>query len=276
MNISDGIKLAAATAALAGGKAILTVYESDDFGIVSKADDSPLTRADREANDIIVKMLAQASELPIITEEIKASDYADRKGWQQLWMVDPLDGTKEFINRNGDFTVNIALIADGIPVFGVVYVPVSDELYLGGGQSAVKIIDASHKLTQTGTWSQFWSEGEALDAKVNRFNHDRPYRIAASKSHCNEETVAFIERMKDKFGNVELLSRGSSLKLCMVAEGRVDIYPRLGPTMEWDTAAAHAVATAAGCKVVAFDGGEALKYNKESLYNPFFIVSPQE
>jgi 3'(2'), 5'-bisphosphate nucleotidase len=276
MSISNTVKIAAVNAALAGGRAILDVYESDDFGIVHKADDSPLTRADCAANEIIVAALSQVSELPIITEEIIASEYSTRKDWQQLWMVDPLDGTKEFIKRNGDFTVNIALISDAVPVFGVVYVPVSDELYLGDGSKAVKISAASQKMPGISDWTQIMAMGKTLDARINCYQSDRAYRIAASKSHCNEDTVAFIEQMKAKFGEIELLSRGSSLKLCMVAEGKVDIYPRLGPTMEWDTAAAHAVATAAGCKVIAFEGGKALKYNKESLYNPFFIVSPQE
>jgi|GEM_PF-137386 len=241
------------------GQAILEVYGTDDFQIESKDDDSPLTAADRNANAVIVAALEKHfPEIPIISEEIKALDYADRKDWDLFWMVDPLDGTKEFIKRNGEFTVNIALCQGQAPIAGVVHRPVDDTTYYATpGQAAFKTIGsgAPQPLTPTAHYSE-------VDDVI----------VVASRSHMSDAVTEFVEKLRAEGKNVEFLSAGSSLKLCLVAEGAATVYPRLGPTMEWDTAAAHAVAFAAGKKVLNAETMEPLIYNKEDLLNPWFFV----
>lgn len=259
--------------AVDAGKAIMEIYESDDSNIEAKGDGSPLTRADKAAHNIIVAGLEKYfPEIPILSEEGKDVPYETRKNWNQFFLVDPLDGTKEFIKRNGEFTVNIALIENGSPIGGVVYAPVLGSYY-------VAEIDA------TGNWqlttgtnaleSDFLSSKPKVlsntEAKENQ-KLETIYKIVASRSHNNELTEAFIEEKRKIHGNVELVPMGSSLKICLVAEGRAHVYPRLGPTMEWDTAAAHAIALAAGCTVLEYETNQPLMYNKENLLNPFFVV----
>lgn len=241
------------TVAKEAGAAIMRIYESD-IDVTLKGDGSPLTQADRAANEIIVAALQTAHpEIPILSEETKAADYAERKEWQRLWIVDPLDGTKEFIKKNGEFTVNIALVENGTPVMGVVYAPALKTTYYSGGAKA-------YKEDEQGT--------HALPIAAA----NRPYRIVASRSHNTPETEALIEAKRREYANLELTSIGSSLKLCLVAEGAADLYPRLAPTMEWDTAAAHAVALSAGKSVTTHETGEPLRYNKADLLNPWFVV----
>ena len=216
-------------AALDAGKRIMDIYDdpASDFGIERKADNSPLTKADKAAHSLIAAALS-ATPFPVLSEEGRDIPYAERSAWETLWIVDPLDGTKEFIKRNGEFTVNIALVDKGVPVLGVIYVPVRKELYFAA--------------QSVGAYKQ------------------------------TEETTAFIEGLRKQGKPVTLISSGSSLKICLVAEGSADIYPRFAPTMEWDTAAGHAIARAAGCDVYHVDQKTPLRYNKEDLHNPWFVV----
>jgi 3'(2'), 5'-bisphosphate nucleotidase len=234
------------------GKAIMQIYEQD-FEVEYKKDSSPLTLADKKANDIIEDGLNQLPvNLPTLSEEGKEIPYKDRKHWEYFWLVDPLDGTKEFVKKNGEFTVNIALIHKGTPVLGVVYAPALDVCYWAKkGEGAFR-------------------DGTKLPLKTEKERDT--YKIVASRSHMSDETQAFInaiETNKEK----ELISIGSSLKICLVAEGEADIYPRLGPTMEWDTAAAHAVINESNGSIVKSGMNEQINYNsKQSLVNSFFFV----
>jgi 3'(2'), 5'-bisphosphate nucleotidase len=256
----------AVRAALAAGRTILDVYAGADFGVEIKSDRSPLTIADRRAHRVIGEGLA-ASGLPVLSEEGRDISYEERRGWTSFWMVDPLDGTKEFIKRNGEFTVNIALIRSGAPVLGVVYAPVLDILYAGReGLGAFKTERAGQNEDSFGDGLT----GSGVKLPVAR--KPGPFRIVASRSHMTAETLTFVEAEKAARGEVELVSIGSSLKLCLVAEGTADVYPRFGPTMEWDTAAGDAVARAAGCVVRRAEGPDPLLYNKEDLHNPWFVV----
>ncbi len=235
------------------GKAILNIYHDADFSQVVdfKSDSSPLTLADKEAHKVIFKELNDAyPEIPIISEEGREIPYQEREQYQKFWLVDPLDGTKEFIKRNGEFTVNIALIEDGLPVLGVVHVPVKDTTYFGEkGQGA------------------FMTEQGATPRQI-QVNNSGTERIAVrSKSHPSPEEEVVLE----EYQVVESISRGSSLKFCMVAEGKADIYYRHGPTMEWDTAAGQAVVEAAGGKVLIGTGPKRFTYNKPSLLNGSFL-----
>ncbi len=234
------------------GDAILEVYREADHGVVIKSDDSPLTRADLASHRIIAAALDELTpEIPLLSEEGAGCDYDERRRWRRFWLVDPLDGTKEFIRRNGEFTVNIALITGGEPVLGIVHVPVRERTFSGAAGLGARRHDGDGQgqtIRAAGTGG-----GELL--------------VAASRSHPGPHLAAFLERLPEH----RLISMGSSLKLCMVGEGRADLYPRLGPTMEWDTAAAHAVVTAAGGRVLDFDG-RPLRYNKQDLHNPYFIV----
>ena len=253
-------------AAVEAGKAILDVYGKDDFEIESKSDQSPLTLADRKAHEIIVSAL-QETEIPILSEEGQSIPYMNRSWWEQFWLVDPLDGTKEFIKRNGEFTVNIALVKEGKSVFGVVFAPVINQLYIGDPvRGAFLCTDPRHYQQPLDYLLQF---SEKLPLK----HPDKHiFRVVASRSHFNEETRTFIQGMDTGGRKVSLVNRGSSLKICMVATGEADVYPRLGPTMEWDTAAAHAVVKATGRNIYLAENGLEMEYNKENLLNPYFVV----
>jgi len=261
----DAMVNMAIDAALEAGKAILDIYHNGDFGVEMKSDNSPLTLADKAAHEVIVRIL-KPSGLPVLSEEGRSIPYAERSRWNRFWMVDPLDGTKEFISRNGEFTVNIALIEDGVPVMGVVYVPVLDELYVGAGGNGAFLLQQASIQASTGEHNR-----QILPKKYVRSPGD-PYRVVGSRSHLNEETLAFVEELRREHPAIEMVQRGSSLKICMVASGDADCYPRFGPTMEWDTAAGHAVVRAAGKRVVEAGSEEELRYNKSDLLNPFFIV----
>lgn len=263
-NIDNAIK-----AAIDAGKAIINIYENESFDVEMKSDNSPLTKADKKAHEIIMSYLDK-TDIPVLSEEGKHMDYSERKGWSKFWLVDPLDGTKEFINRNGEFTVNIALIEDQKPIAGVIYVPVSKEIYLG-------IVDES-------AWKMKTEDSE-IDTKFVKNNAKKisaekyskgKFIVVGSRSHMNEATKAFISELEKNHGETEIMSRGSSLKLCMVAEGKAHAYPRFAPTMEWDTGAGHAVAKASGAVVINKETGNELIYNKEDLLNPWFLVKPVE
>lgn len=238
-------------AARDAGIKILEVYNSEDFGVEEKGDHSPLTKADQLAHETIVEKLKE-TELPILSEEGTKIPYEERKEWEYFWMVDPLDGTKEFIKKNGEFTVNIALIHNQKPILGVVYAPVLDKLYFGGeGIGAFK--------------------SENMDPQVELKiieNENGAKRIVASRSHLNEETKKYIEQYTD----AETVSMGSSLKFMLIADSEADIYPRFAPTMEWDTAAANAVLRGLNIEVINMDDNMPLRYNKENLLNPNFLV----
>ncbi|MBW3566340.1 MAG: 3'(2'),5'-bisphosphate nucleotidase CysQ [Proteobacteria bacterium] len=235
------------------GQRILAVYNTD-FDVTTKGDNSPLTQADLAANREIVAGLRELTpDLPILSEESAEIPWGERRHWQRYWLVDPLDGTKEFIKKNGEFTVNIALIENGKPIIGVVHVPVVGTTYLGAAGAGAMMQK---------------SNGDTRMISVQP-SATQPPRVVASRSHRGPEVDAYLENL----GEHVVISMGSSLKLCLVAQGKADVYPRLGPTSEWDTAAAHAVVNAAGGKVVEAATGEPLVYNsKETLLNPHFIV----
>lgn len=237
-------------ASLLAGDKILEIYNSDDFAVELKGDNSPLTKADKVAHEVIMSFL-EPTGIPVLSEEGRDIPYAERKDWEYLWVVDPLDGTKEFIKRNGEFTVNIALVRGGDPILGVVYAPVLDKLY-----AAAEGIDST--LTVAGNTS-------ALEPRAALDLTKPGLKVVASRSHLNDDTQAFL----DELISPEIVSMGSSLKFMVMAEGEADVYPRFAPTMEWDTAAAHAVLRVLGGKVVRQDG-ESLQYNKENLLNPYF------
>jgi len=256
----------AVQAAVKAGKAILEVYESDDFGVESKSDNSPLTLADKKAHEIIVEALKD-TEFPIMSGEGREIPYMNRSWWSSFWLVDLLDGTKEFIRRNGEFTVNIALVVDGKATFGVVYAPVLNTLYVGlQGRGAYMCKNEKNFSQHFDYLIQFADSLPAAKAD------EKLFRVVASRSHYNQETQDYVNAIDTGGKEVSLVNSGSSLKLCMVAAGDAEIYPRLGPTMEWDTAAAHAVVKASGKNVYRVDTGEELEYNKENLLNPFFVV----
>jgi len=248
-------------AAIKGGKAILEVYATD-FSVEIKGDDSPLTIADQKCNEIINSYLVN-TPFPIISEENKQIDYEDRKNWSSCWIVDPLDGTKEFIKRNGEFTVNIALVTNGVPKLGVIYVPVSKTLYFTAEDSNTSyrlVIDDEEFSTDA-----ILENAEQLIPAIT----GSPVRVVGSRSHLNDDTKAYINTIN---AEVEIVSKGSSLKFCLVAEGNADVYPRFAPTMEWDTAAGDAICRAVGVQVIDQSTQESLRYNKENLLNPYFLV----
>jgi len=255
-------------AAVNAGEEILKVY-NEDFVIEYKSDESPLTKADKNAHIVIVDGL-QASGLPVLSEEGRLIPYEDRSKWELFWLVDPLDGTKEFIKKNGEFTVNIALIEGGTPIIGVVYVPVTRILYYASsGIGSYKIqLEDGFSLAGIDTIIE-------RSIALNKCEYPHIYTIVASRSHSTKETEDFVNKKEADVGSINLISAGSSIKLCLVAERKAHIYPRLAPTMEWDTAAGHAIAAYADCSVYDYITGSELKYNKENMLNPWFVVAAQ-
>ncbi len=251
------------TASLQAGKEILKVYETN-FTVEYKSDESPLTLADKNAHEVIMSFLRKTG-IPVLSEEGRDIPYEERKRWSKLWIVDPLDGTKEFVKRNDEFTVNIALVENQTPVTGVVYAPVLDVLYVGDKErGAYKIEQASQKKNLL---------NELNDKNKLPFDNNKGYfGVVASRSHPNRETEEFIEKLKKEHSHIKIVSKGSSLKICLVAEGSADIYPRFAPTMEWDTAAGDAVVRASGGTVINTKTNNPLVYNKKNLLNPWFVV----
>lgn len=262
-NLKD-LLLLAINASSKAGEEILKVYDSD-FAVEHKDDRSPLTLADKNAHHCICKLLQEA-ELPVLSEEGIHIEYSERSGWEYFWMVDPLDGTKEFIKRNGEFTVNIALIHQQRPILGVIYVPVTKVLYFAAeGIGSYKFeITGDIENTIEGILSQSF--------RLPIANPHKKFVVVASRSHLSEETEMFIDGLKRTHKEVEFISSGSSVKLCLVAEGAADVYPRFAPTMEWDIAAGQAICELAGKSVIDYNTNRRLLYNKESLLNSWFIV----
>ena len=266
----------------AAARVILDVYQSPDFEVSIKGDQSPLTRADRHSHEIIVDGLA-SSGLPVLSEEGGIPPYAERREWERYWLVDPLDGTKEFLRRNGEFTVNLALVEGSAPLLGVVCAPAAGWIYWGRTDGGPAFRARFHPEAQA---AALWSSGVPLAASPAARDASLSVRVIASRSHSGPDTESFIGEIERMRGPAERVSCGSSLKICRVAEGGADLYPRLAPTMEWDTAAAQAVLEAAGGRLVMYDAtrsaleylnaGSApfqrLTYNKENLLNPSFVA----
>lgn len=242
----------AINAAMLGGEEILKIY-NDEFEVSFKEDNSPLTIADKNANDIIESFL-ENSKIPILSEEGRDIPYQERKNWERLWIVDPLDGTKEFVKRNGEFTVNIALIENGKPILGVIYVPVTSVLYYASKKGAFRK-----------------SNNETVQLPI--VSSKRNFVAVGSRSHQSDETKVYFDELTKKHGDVDVISMGSSIKICLVAEGSADVYPRFAPTMEWDTAAGHAIAIYSGKKLIDYKTKKEMMYNREQLLNNWFIVS---
>lgn len=255
-------------AALSAGKEILSIYNNpnEDFEIERKSDNSPLTKADKASHKVIMKALHE-TEIPVLSEEGAKIPYSERKNWKRLWIVDPLDGTKEFIKKNGEFTVNIALVENNTPIAGVIYIPVLETLYWGAvGHGAYKL---------QGVNIDNYSDLETSLKKAIKLplpKEELPYVVVASRSHMSPETAEYIDQLRRMYPMVGMTSVGSSIKICLVGEGSADIYPRFAPTMEWDTAAGHAIVKAAGKEIYQRDEQTLLTYNKENLLNPWFIV----
>lgn len=251
-------------AALEAGKAILEIYHSGKFDVEMKSDNSPLTKADTASHNVIISFLTETN-IPVLSEEGKVISCEERKNWKQLWIVDPIDGTKEFVKRNGEFTVNIALIENQKPIIGVIFVPATRELYFSS-----KEMGAFKRTVELENYDvdMIISNGNKLPLE----RKDKTFTIVASRSHMSPETKTYVQEMRDIHGEVKLISKGSSLKLCMVAEGQADCYPRFAPTMEWDTAAGQAICEHAGFKVIDWKTKNNMLYNRENLLNNWFIV----
>lgn len=262
--LNNDLKIAI-NAALEAGEVIMKVYDAV-IEVEYKDDKSPLTQADKAANDVINRHL-KLTDIPIISEENKQIDYATRKQWDSCWIVDPVDGTKEFIKRNGEFTVNIALIKEGKPVLGVIYVPVSKTLYAADNENneAFKVVLDKHN---TSIETILSNKTQLKPKETSDF-----IEVVASRSHMNQETLDYIESVKTQGKHIEIVSKGSSLKFCLIADGKADIYPRFAPSMEWDTAAGQSICEAAGVKVISNETNNTLLYNKKNLLNPSFIAS---
>jgi 3'(2'), 5'-bisphosphate nucleotidase len=252
-------------ASLVAGKAILEIYNSD-FSVEHKDDKSPLTEADKQSHLAIVEVL-KGTNIPILSEEGRDIPYEERKDWEYFWMIDPLDGTKEFVKRNGEFTVNIALIHQQQAIMGIIYVPVKDSLYAGAQGIGSFKIDGLDTLKDLKIETLLKEENKLPKKLV------RKYTIVGSRSHMSAETEEFIAAKRQEQGEIEMISVGSSLKLCMVAEGIADDYPRFAPTMEWDTAAGQAIVEAMGGKVIDWETKASMKYNRKDLLNKWFLVT---
>ena len=262
LQISDQLQSQLVDIIQRAGDAILEIY-STDFEVENKSDESPLTQADLAAHKIIVEGLAQATpQVPVLSEESVPPDFEVRQHWSSYWLVDPLDGTKEFVNRNGEFTVNIALIEDNQAVYGIVGVPVQNKIYAGD-------------VRRQEVWCMQEKDGELVKLPIKGRAMARDIEelvVVASRSHGGDTLEQYLDELCAKFPSAKRTPTGSSLKLCVLADGQADCYPRLGPTSEWDIAAAHAVLRAAGGEVYTLDG-HVLAYNsKESLLNPEFVA----
>jgi 3'(2'), 5'-bisphosphate nucleotidase len=259
-------------AAIIAGKRILEIFNTEDFHVSMKSDNSPLSSADKEAHEIIKHLLLN-SRIPILSEEGRDMQFEERKSWDILWIVDPLDGTRQFIQKREEFTVNIALVVGGTPRFGVVYAPAIGDMYFGiKDMGSFKInVDGCDLLSHS--FQQIVTESKKLDpsSKINT-----TYTILASYHHVNKETLEYIDEMRKIYPDVEVKKVGSSLKMCMLADGVGDVYVRYTNTYEWDTAAAQSILEGVGWNINALDTNKPLTYNKESLLNPYFICKKTE
>ena len=276
--VEDGVLLLnAIQAALLAGDEIMEVYDTD-FNVDYKDDESPLTQADTRSHELIMKQL-DAFGIPILSEEGRDIPFEERSTWQRLWIVDPLDGTKEFVKRRGEFTVNIALVDNSRPRIGVIYVPVKQTLYFGDPDNgAFKLTDPTEltNLRQGAPWELDTAMLEKISVASQKLpspqDRSNSLAIVGSRSHGGEALQEYVENKRREVGEVDFVSAGSSLKFCLVAEGIADIYPRLGPTMEWDTAAGQAIVENSGAVVLEYESRKPLTYNREDLLNPWFLV----
>lgn len=260
----DYLKIAI-SACLDAGKAVMEIYKTS-FTVEYKTDKSPLTEADKEANKIINSYL-QVTDTPIISEESKVLDFEERRSWERCWVVDPVDGTREFLKKNGEFTINIALVDRNIPVYGVIYAPALKRLYFADVRQE-KAYKVSLKTNQD-TLETILSNKKIL---IPNRESKAFIKVLTSRSHLNKETAEYIDHLKAKYANIKIERMGSSLKFCVIAEGKADMYPRFGTTMEWDTAAGQAICNSVGCTVSRMEDDLPLNYNKERLLNPDFLV----
>lgn len=254
----------AVEAAVNAGAIIMDIYENQTVTVERKSDDSPVTIADKKA-DIYIQNALQGTQIPILSEEGEHASYEIRQNWQQCWIVDPLDGTKEFIKRNGEFTVNIALVENGKPLLGVIYIPAEKSLYFAitAEKKSFKLELESHSITR----ELFQNAKEIFAA-----NENGVITLTSSHSYTNQKVIDFIDTLETEGKEVNLIKAGSSLKFCLMAEGQASYYPRYAPTMEWDTAAGHAICKAVGLEVYSLETNKPLKYNKENLLNSWFLV----
>jgi 3'(2'), 5'-bisphosphate nucleotidase len=258
-------------ASVEAGKEILKVYDTP-FRVEYKEDDTPLTQADQNASNRIIELLEETN-IPVLSEEGEHFEYSKRKNYKELWVVDPLDGTKEFVKRNGEFTVNIALVVNNKPVLGVIYSPVFKDIYFAAnGLGAFKInrhdfIPVLEKLN-----SLTLNDLIALSKKLPLNSYPEVFTLVASRSHLSSETYAYIEKKKQQHGEVNIVNTGSSIKMCWVAEGLANEYPRFGPTMEWDTAAGQAILENAGCELIELETNSPMQYNRPELKNNWFVA----
>ncbi len=261
--------LDAVVAAIEAGKQILDIYEGA-FEVEMKSDNTPLTIADQKSHNVIVKALRETG-IPMLSEEGRNIAYDERSQWSTLWVIDPLDGTKEFIKQNGEFTVNIGLVERGVATLGVIYVPVDETLYFAAkGVGAYRLDLAAHV-----------KEADSIDDLIEKAvklpeEQEREFTMVGSRSHMSDATAEYFEGIREDFPEAEIISKGSSLKICMVAEGSADVYPRFAPTMEWDTCAGHAIVKEAGFEIYRAEDDKPLEYNKKDLLNPWFIVKSVE
>jgi 3'(2'), 5'-bisphosphate nucleotidase len=270
MQITENLISTVLQTAFKAGIAIMDIYEKP-FDVELKSDNSPLTIADKTAHKIITEGLSDTG-IPLLSEEGVQTSYEIRKNWEQFWLIDPLDGTKEFIKKNGDFTVNIALINNQQPILGVVYAPVPGFMYWGSKSGSFRLNIQQTENNDFKNYSSFMQRAEQLPC----ISRQGDFLVLGSRSHMNTETETFINELKIAHPNLSFISRGSSLKFCTLAEGGADVYPRFGPTMEWDTAAGHSVAIFAGCTVKQVENGLPVIYNKPSLLNPYFVAQSKK
>lgn len=254
-------------AAQQASKAIMKVYDSE-FDVQFKVDQSPLTLADLQSNTIISRVLSQ-SGYPILSEENKEVSYEVRSSWDTFWMVDPLDGTKEFINKNGEFSINIALISNGFPIIGLLYIPVTNSIYFAIEKFGSYYLESDN--TTIDSFDELIKFSRSIKHKTDS---NQLIRVGTSRSHLSQETLDFVDSLVKKGKQCELIPSGSAQKFGFFAQGKLDIYPRLAPTMEWDTAAGQLIAEEAGGEVITLPHSNRLSYNKLSLTNPHFIVHP--
>ena len=258
-------------ASISAASKILKIYNNNNFNIEFKDDNSPLTQADKNAHETIISYLNNTN-IPVLSEEGKHLPYSERKKWEYLWIVDPLDGTKEFIKKNGEFTVNIALIKEGKSLIGIIYAPVLKKLYFNySNNNAYLVKNINIDLPEADILQDINQRKEKLPTHTTN-----SYSVVASRSHLSDKTKEFINSLKEKHSSLEITNIGSSLKLCLLAEGKANIYPRFAPTMEWDIAAGHAILKAAGGNVINTETNKELEYNKENLLNPWFIAESEE
>jgi 3'(2'), 5'-bisphosphate nucleotidase len=254
---------------------ILSVY-GGSFTVDVKEDLSPVTEADRRSNSMITAELSASSPYPILSEEGRSIPFSERSGWRRFWVVDPLDGTKEFVKRNGEFTINIAFVEAAVPVLGVVYAPLPDLLFFAFAGGGAYKLQGFAELAAAGIPEDLLERATRLSPR-EPFSFDEKRRekitVIGSRSHRGERFADYVRQLGERYAaRVEIMTSGSALKPCLVAEGKADLYPRFGPTMEWDTAAPHAVVRGVGKRMVALESGKELQYNKEELVNPSFLV----